>query len=1008
MRTVPLVDRRRRRRILTALYASAFWASVGMLGVAGDVSTAEAQAATGTIIGRVVDSRTQQPLDLATLEVEGTRVRGGVGNDGRFRLTGVPAGSNSIVARRIGYGAVHHQVTVPAGGEATVDFSLETAAVSLDQIVVTGTAGGEQKREIANAVATIDASTEVEKATTPTITTLLNARAPGLQLVPAGGQLGAVPAIEIRGRNSLSLANNPLVYIDGVRVSSATQLGPNSASGLGTQGASVAGRLNDINPDDIESIEVISGPAAATIYGTEAAAGVVQIITKKGAAGGRTESSGQVSMGSIDFNEADRIPTNYAKDKNGNIIPWNGLQQAADSGKPLYKLGMTRTYNMNTSGGSALGRYYVAGGYENDYGVEPNNLLRQLTGHANVSTPLGAKTDGTLSLNFVDNSTHLGAEQGESALIGAEFGHSLLFGPADYYPGFPVAVPQTLYDNTDATNRFTGSATVNNQLFSWFRQKAVVGLDYVGEDSRALERFAPPNLAVFLPSAYAAGRVGQTLRHNTIITADYSGTAKWNVTSALASNFSVGGQYYNTEQNTSFLGGIGFPAPNVETVSATATALASSQLETINTTIGAYAQEEIGWRDRFFLTGAVRVDNNSAFGDQFKWVTYPKLGASWVVNEEPWFHWSNAVNTLRLRAAYGESGRQPTAFSALRTFTPVTGFNGTNGVTPNTIGNPDLQPEIGKELELGAETGFYNRLTLSVTYYNRHTFNEIVNQSVAPSSGFPGSRVANLGQVNNHGLELQSTFQAITRRNFSWEITGNLSTEADKVISLGGIPSLITQYGPTNVVGYPILGIWSKRVASASRDANGFATNVLCDGGAGKAPVACSSAPFEYLGASTPGMIGGLGNTFNIGPFRLYALLDFKRNYLENLTTEEERCTQIIGAGLCRANYYPNEYSVLYDAETTTAAYLGNYVDQYYQSGAFLKLREVSASYNLPPRLLRGFSRASFTLSARDIHTWSNWRDLDPEAYSASGPTGNDQAVLPPLMRINATVNLAW
>src|SRR5213078_567535 len=148
----------------------------------------------------------------------------------------------------------------------------------------------------------------------------------------------------------------------------------------------------------------------------------------------------------------------------------------------------------------------------------------------------------------------------------------------------------------------------------------------------------------------------------------------------------------------SFLGGTGFPAPGVELVSATATAAASSQSQTINTTIGAYAQQQFGWRERLFLTGAVRVDNNSAFGEDFKWVTYPKLSGSWVVNEEPFWHWSNVVNTLKLRAAYGESGRQPVTFSALRTFLPVQGPGGVSAVTPGSIGNPDLKPERGKEL----------------------------------------------------------------------------------------------------------------------------------------------------------------------------------------------------------------------------------------------------------------------------------------------------------------------
>jgi TonB-linked SusC/RagA family outer membrane protein len=987
------------------------WLTLGMVSLVAAPSVSHAQGATGVIVGRVTDIRSGQPLDRTTIEIEGTQFGSATGIDGRFRVTGVPPGTRTVISRRIGYGVVRKTVTVSSSGETTVDFALDAAAISLDEMVVTGTAGGEARRSISNSVTTIDATAELEKSSATDMTSLLNARATGLSIQTTSGRLGATPAIQIRGRSSLSLSNSPLVYIDGVRVSSATGLGPTGTGGLGSQGATVAGRLNDINPDDIESIEVISGPAAATIYGTEAASGVIQIITKKGGAGGKQAMTGSVQIGSLSFRDAaGRVQTNYDKDKSGNLVLWNGVQQEADSGRPLFKTGMTRQYNTSVSGGQNLARYYIAAGYENDYGIEPNNSSRLVSLHANVSAPLGSRTDFSTSLNFVDRSDHLGADVGASALFGAEVGHILL-DPAGrgFYPNFPPEVPQQLYDNSDGTNRFTGSATLTNRPTDWFTQRAILGVDYIGEDSRAIERFAPPALAALLPASSAAGRIGQTLRHNTLITADYNGTAKVNLTSALSSALSVGGQFYNTESNQSFLGGTGFPAPGVETVSATATAVAASQQQTINTTIGAYTQEQIGWRDRLFLTAAVRVDNNSAFGDQFKWVTYPKFGASWVVNEEPFWHWSQSINTLRLRAAYGESGRQPGAFSALRTFTPVTGANGASGVTPGTIGNPDLQPERGKELELGLESGFYDRLTVNVTYFNRKTFDEIVNQSLAPSSGFPGSRSANLGQVNNNGLELQATLQAIKRRNYSWEITGNVGTNKDVVKSLGGVPSLITAAGPANVVNYPIQGLWSRKVISATRDANGFATNVLCDGtgATGVAPgtgVPCGTAPFQFLGTQTPHTTGAVGNTVTVGPFRFYALFDFKRGYVEQGTVELERCTGILGAGLCRANYFPSEYPLLYMAEANAAAYSGNYLDQYYQSGNFVKLREVSATYTLPTAWTHGVSRASFTLAARELHTWTSFRGIDPEAFVGT----SEQAVTPPLMRILGTFNLQW
>jgi TonB-linked SusC/RagA family outer membrane protein len=1001
-----LVDQCLRRRLL--ILASLAIATMRFVGVPVD---AFAQTQTGIVVGRVTDARTGDAVAGASLQVEGTRLGAVTGQDGRYRIAGVPTGTRTIAVLRLGYSSNRQAVTIAAGATVTHEVGLAPSAVSLDQIVVTGTAGETERRSIGNAVSTIDASTEMSKGSPPDIANLLRSRAAGVDIQPISGRIGAGPTIQIRGPSSIGLSNNPLIYIDGVRVNNSTNLGPAGISGgLGAQGNPVESRMNDINPADIESIEIIKGPAAATIYGTEAANGVIQIITKKGASGSsiRTE----ITEGPMNFRDAaGRVPTNYDKDKSGNIVAWNGVQAMSDSGTPIFKTGLERHYSTAVAGGGDQLRYYASLGYENDYGVEPNNLQRDFNAHMNLSAPVGTKTDVSTSLNYIDMSTHLGADVGASALLGAMAGHSLLFaGPAlGFYPGFPAAVPQTLYDNATGLNRFTGSATVNNQLTGWFTQRGVLGIDYTDQDDRAIEHFAPPQLAAILSPAAAGGRIGQTLRRTTMFTADYSGTAKAQLTSALTASTSVGGQYNNSEANQSFLGGQGFPASGVETVSAAATQVAATQAQTINTTIGGYAQEQFAWRDRLFLVGAVRVDNNSAFGQDFKWVTYPKVSASWVVSDESFWKWSDRINALRLRAAYGAAGRQPSAFSALQTFTPVVGPNGTNAVTPGSLGNIDLRPERGSETELGFEAGLFSRLSIDFTHYSKTTQNEIVSQPVAPSTGFAGSQLVNLGKVVNSGIELQARLQAVTRRDFSWEIAGNLTTVSDVIKS--NITSVITAAGQNNIVGYPIGGLWSRRVVSADRDpTTNLAVNVLCDGGAGKPAVACASAPFVFIGTPTPKTTFSLGNTVMLGKsLRLYALVDGRRgNRLWN-QNEEIRCDGLAGAPLCRANYYPLEYSPTYLAAASLNAAVGNYVDQFMEDASFVKLREVSATYFIPTHFLR-VTNPSITFAARELHTWTNYGGIDPEAsaQTASGATAIDQGVIPPLTRFLVTFNFSW
>jgi outer membrane receptor protein involved in Fe transport len=292
------------------------------------------------------------------------------------------------------------------------------------------------------------------------------------------------------------------------------------------------------------------------------------------------------------------------------------------------------------------------------------------------------------------------------------------------------------------------------------------------------------------------------------------------------------------------------------------------------------------------------------------------------MSEEGFFPFKGSIDVFRLRAAYGESGRQPATFSALRTFSAATGPNGSAAVTPASLGNPDLKPERGKETEVGFEAGFFKRLTVDFTYFTKKTIDQIVSQPVAPSSGFPGSQFRNLGQVDNSGIELMANYRVINRASWSWDVGGNVATNGDKIKDLGGIANVVAAPGNANIVGYPIGGLWAKRIVSADRDATtNLATNVLCDGGAGKPAIACAQAPFVYLGTVTPKTIGAVTSTLGIGQhWRFYALGDFRNGNKVQNAVEQLRCTGGVGAQLCRATAYPLEFDPVYLAATAPTA----------------------------------------------------------------------------------------
>jgi TonB-linked SusC/RagA family outer membrane protein len=987
----------------------------------------------GAITGRVTDARTGQPIPGVTIEIEGTTIATAAGDDGRFRLASVPVGRRTIVARRIGYAAVRQPVTIDAAGQAAVDFALQPAALSLDAVVVTGTAGGEQLRAIGNSVSTIQAAEALTLSAAPTLGTLLNGRSPGVVVNTNSGRVGSAPAINIRGRSSIGLGNSPLIYIDGVRVDNAVGTGPQSggAGAFSSQNSQVGGRLNDITPEDIERIEIIKGPAAATIYGTEASNGVIQIITKRGSSGPRPQVSLQVQQGASWFRDAEgRFPTNYAactaaqtaptsttpecrNQPVGTVVTWNAVRAEADSGRPLFRTGGTSLVSGSVSGGLNDVRYYVSSAYERDKGIEPNNRLQQFTSHANLDVTINPKLNLATSINYVDLRGRLGVESGASAFFAGMYGHRIL-NPATrgFASGFLPEVTQEYWDNIQNVNRVTASGRLEHLPVTWFRHRLQIGVDYTGDDSRNLERFVPAPLSATLSAATAGGRIAQTLRRGIGVTLDYSGTASSVITGALSQAASVGVQAFRRQEDVSRLAGTGFPGAGIETVSGTAQPQPSVQEERLNTTVGAYVQEKLNWRDRLFLTGAVRVDNNSAFGEDYKWVTYPKVDVSWVASEEGFWPFRATVPTFRLRAAYGESGRQPETFVALQTFQPVQGPGNTNGVTPGSIGNPVLRPERGKEVEAGFEAGILDRVTLDFTYFSKRTTDLIINQPVAPSSGFSGNRPMNLGRVDNAGIELAATAQILRRADVQWELYGSVATNRDEIKSLGGVPSLVTNAGQFNVVGRPIQAWYARRVVSADRDpATQGAANVLCDGGPGQAPVACGTAPFVFIGTPTPKVSGAVANTVTLfNRLRLYALVDFKRGHRKFNADELIRCTGLLGARLCEANFYPQQYSPIYLAETVGTALQSGLIGQYVQDASFAKLREVSATYTVPERWVWGASAATITIAARELHTWTNYRSLDPEngVNNSASTQSQDQAITPPLTRLIATLNLRF
>lgn len=965
------------------------------------------QAQTRGVAGIILDGRTLAPLSGAQVSVDGTTVGGITDATGRFRIPAVPGSADAVTLRvqLIGYRTLTQNVRV---GDLAVRLNLAEMAVELDAIVVTGTAGATQRRAIGNLVTTIDAASVNEVAPIPDLGMMINARAPGVLVQPGSGMLGGGSRIRVRGSSSFSLNDQPLIYVDGVRMNNSVSSGP-TVQGFGSAPVS---RLNDINPADIESIEVIKGPAAATLYGTEATNGVIQIITKKGAVGDKARINFMMRQGATWFGDPEnRINQNWYRDTDGEVKPFNLVTIEKARGTPIFATGHLQGASVDVSGGNAAVRYFVSAVYDHDNGIEPTNKVRRFSARTNLSFQPHSKLEVSTNMGLVASTVDLSRENAGiwfNTRLGTPNNRN------DARRGFWAVPPEVIWSafrDYQVLKRFSGGIQINYRPFFWLTHRATVGIDLTGEHNVSLtERMTPEN-AAFYAASVAAGSKTVDRRDVNYATLDYGVSAKFNLNENVESNTSAGFQYYRKYFETVGANGREFPAMGLTSVDALAVNFGNNNYEE-NITAGVYLQQQISWKNRIFITGAFRADDNSAFGENFSLVYYPKLSGSWVMNEEEWFN-VPLLESFRLRAAYGASGQQPETFAALRTYAPITTGLGTGALTPAFIGNPDLAPERGREVEMGFETSmFEERVGIDFTYYNQRTRDAILLRSQPPSEGFPGAQYVNAGEIANQGIELQLRATPLRRQNWELSSTFNLATNQNEVIDLGG-DTFISLGSQQHRVGFPIASWFEHKIVSAGVASNGNPIDLMCDGGTGKqglemggAAVPCAQAPRVFIGVSQPKWEGAFSSTLTLfNTVSLYGLIDFKLGHVKDASELNARCRT---RRVCYENYFPEEYPII-NAEAKNAAYFATNLRL--RDATFAKLREVSASITLPESWVArvGASRGSLRISGRNLYTWSDWPLADPESFRLNQQyLRSEQEAMPQLHQFQTTINLTF
>ena len=809
-----------------------------------------------TLQGRVTDAGGHE-LPGATVLLNGTTLGASTGADGRYVLeASITPGGYTLTVSLIGYAAVSQALTLGASTTVTADVSLAEARQKLDEVVVVGSTISAPKRELGNAISTIRAE-DLAQSGSGGLLNSLQGKVAGAQITQNSGDPAGSLSVRLRGVHSLQGSSDPLYVIDGVIVSNAStnvsQLALSNDVGQANVGQN---RLADLNPNDIATLNIINGAAAAAQYGSRAANGVVLITTKRGQSG-----AARVSVStSFSMNELRKsVPVNtYGKQFGfaGLRLYTIGAPTAAQitanpgvttvpiiRGNPalppaqlannlvdvtrynyfdqIFRTGYGTDNAVSVSGGSERTQYYVSANYLKNEGIIKGTDFTRYNLRARVDQRLTDWAKVSAGLSYVNS-----------------FSNEKANGNVFYSPINAINITNNIYDITQrdaagnllaveptrvnplstiedmkftqSVNRTVSDVQVNLTPFKGFSADYVLGVDAYSQVGQSYIRPYPYQATAGLPAArypggFAANGNNAVIQLNSDINLGY----EYQVSENLKLNLLAGYSYQYAQQDYTTTQGQNL-APFITTVSgaSSTTVVSAYNLDRYNLS-GYYGQATIGFRNLAFLTGAVRRDRSSKFSNTETNQVYPKVSGSLVVSDFNFWQnsaYATAFNSLKLRASYGEAGNLTGigAYDRFYQFSPV-GFLGKNTITPGTtLANPAVKPERMAELEGGADLAFLSdRITLGVTAYYQKITDLVVRRNLAPSSG-GSSIVNNVGSMENRGLEVSLGAVPIKTTAFTWDVAFIFSRNRNKVLSLPGSNGSVQAISIDNAAGAPV------------------------------------------------------------------------------------------------------------------------------------------------------------------------------------------------------------
>lgn len=934
-----------------------------------------------TITGRVTDSISGGPVEGARIGVLGGVTAVGATGTGQFSLPNVPAGDVTLLVRAVGYR--RREVRVSAGA-TTVDVALGRDVFKIEEIVVTGQATAVERRNLPNAVATVGADDiGAVPQTTASIEQVLQGKVAGVDIQSNSGAPGGGLQVRLRGVTSVNADAQPLYIVDGVIMADvaipSNQNAVTAAAGGSNPALTQDGQVNriaDLNPGDIETIEILKGASAAAIYGGRASNGVVIITTRRGVPGATRVSVSQrfgtfmqsKKIGArrysniADVDSTFRAGVGAANGCTATSCPYFDHEEQLAGRKKL-----SSQSAVTISGGTDNTRFLVSGLVQNDEGIIENSGFQRQSFRLNLDQRLGTALNANLRTNVVHTRAQRGLTNNDNS--GTSYYLALAFTPsfADLGKG-----PDGLFARNafNASNPLQTAALSKNVEDVW---RFIVGTDVTwniksGERNslRAImsggaDYFLQKNPLLFPPELQFEpqdGLPGTSLLSNSDNLNLNLGTNLVHTLngSSFSATTSAGVQYARRDLDISRIISKGLIAgqPNVNS----GTNVQVNQARQLIVNMGGFLQEELLLMDRkLLLTAGIRGDRSSLNANSHKYHLYPKAAASFILAREG----SGFFNELKLRGAYGESGNEPLYGQKFTPLTATTNIGGIPGLTVGaTTGSATLKPERQREIEVGADGQLWgSRLSFEATVYQKKISDLLLTRTLAPSSGVI-SEIFNGGKLRTRGVELGVGIAPVQSRSLSWYFRTNFSANRSRVTELP-VPAFETGGFGTSLGAFRIDTLKSSATQIVGND-------TLPDG----------RDTVRVIGDANP---------------------DFRMSFINDITWKN--LTFHVLADWQQGSEVLNLTRLLYDFGANTADYadpvpgspltvgqarlsgFGTVASNYVERATFFKLREVSISWEMPSSMVRSvwgaFSGGRLSLSGRNLFTATPYSGLDPE-----------------------------